>query len=88
MLWILAVQKVATGHVSSDGIVVCQRNIRTNLLPNGKTGFDAIEAGLKDCIKEIGMDLLRIGIGCTGPVDPVNGVIGKVAILPDGWSAS
>jgi glucokinase len=33
----------------------------------------------------LGTDLCGIGVGCTGPVDPVSGLIGQVDFLP-GWN--
>ncbi len=76
--------KVATGLVTSDGQIKSRRNIRTDSLPNGAAALDAIESSLKECRREAGATMSCIGIGCTGPVDPVNGVVGNVANLP-GW---
>ena len=39
---------------------------------------------LNACLDELGAKVRGIGIGCTGPVDPITGTIGKVANLP-GW---
>jgi glucokinase len=76
--------KVAIGLVSEDGRVVCRRTVRTDQLPTHTVGVAAIEMNLKDCVRESGAKLAGIGVGCTGPVDPVTGTIGKVATLP-GW---
>ncbi|MBC7928844.1 MAG: ROK family protein, partial [Bryobacteraceae bacterium] len=41
-------------------------------------------AVMDDGLIGVGRRLEAIGVGCTGPVDPVAGVIGDVALLP-GW---
>jgi len=76
--------KVAVGLVTRDGHVDSRRSIPTRDLGNWKIGVDAIDSGLKECIRETGVAPAGIGISCTGPVDPITGLIGKVANLP-GW---
>ena len=39
---------------------------------------------LRECEREAGASIGGIGIGCTGPVDPVTGILGNVDLLP-GW---
>jgi glucokinase len=41
-------------------------------------------AMLRETAAGAGADLHGIGVGCTGPVDPVSGVLGSVDLLP-GW---
>jgi len=76
--------KVAIGLVTSEGRITNRRNIRTDSLPNGAAALDAIESSLNDCLREAQASISCIGIGCTGPVDPIKGVVGNVANLP-GW---
>jgi glucokinase len=76
--------KVAVGLVTSDGIVISRRSIPTRDLKNSTIGVTQICSNLLACIQESGVTPEGIGIGCTGPVDPIRGEIGKVANLP-GW---
>jgi glucokinase len=76
--------KVAIGLVTLDGQIKNRRNIRTDSLPSGATALDAIESSLNDCLREAQAPISCIGIGCTGPVDPIKGAVGNVANLP-GW---
>ena len=76
--------KVAIGLVTLDGQIKNRRNIRTDSLPDGAAALDAIESKLNECLREASTPISSIGIGCTGPVDPISGVVGKVANLP-GW---
>lgn len=79
--------KVAIGLVTKDGRIVCRRSLRTQHLPNPKAALAGIKSNLEECLQESGGQLAGIGIGCTGPVDPLTGTIGKVANLPgwEGW---
>jgi glucokinase len=76
--------KVAIGLVTNDGQIRSRRSIRTDSLPSGAVALDAIEVELRECLHEAPVSMSCIGIGCTGPVDPVSGVVGNVANLP-GW---
>ena len=76
--------KVAIGLVDLDGRVQYQKSIPTNLLTTPAMAVDAIAASLAECVAATNAGLMGIGIGCTGPVDPILGVVGKVALLP-GW---
>jgi glucokinase len=76
--------KVAVGLVAHDGHISSRRSIPTRQLANSTIGVAAIATSLIECIKESGAAPKGIGIGCTGPVNPITGEIGKVANLP-GW---
>jgi glucokinase len=74
--------KMAAGVVHPDGILLSSEQVPT--LP---------EQGLPDALQRMadmlrrcadGRPLVGIGIGCTGPVDPFSGEIGKVEFMP-GW---
>lgn len=76
--------KIAAGAVDGRGRVLARR-----LMPTApRDGFDAVMERIIDMLtgirEETGADFRGIGIGCTGPVDPVTGVIGDVEFLP-GW---
>lgn len=73
--------KIAVGVVHPDGIVLSSEQCPT--LP---------EKGLEDAVLRIaemlrrcadGRPLVGIGVGCTGPVDPLLGVVGNVEFLPE-----
>ncbi len=76
--------KITVGLVTGSGRVVSRRGLVTSTFSNGAAGLAAIEEQLHSCLSQTGAGLLGIGISCTGPVDPLTGVVGKVATLP-GW---
>jgi glucokinase len=76
--------KISLGLVTDSGRVVCRRGLATSAFTNADAALTAIEEQLNRCISETGASLQGIGIGCTGPVNPLSGVVGKVANLP-GW---
>jgi glucokinase len=78
--------KIAIGLVSHKGQVVCRRTLRTTDFPDGRRAVVAMGEALCDCLSETGARIAGIGISCTGPVDPLTGIIGKVANLPPGWN--
>jgi len=77
--------KIAVGVVHPDGVILSSEQCPT--LP--EQGFDAalqrIAAMLQRCAD--GRPLVGVGVGCTGPVDPLLGVVGNVEFLP-GWEGS
>lgn len=76
--------KISLGLVTDSGSVVCRRSLATSAFANASTALAAIEEQLNICLTQTGASLQGIGIGCTGPVNPLTGVVGKVANLP-GW---
>ncbi len=76
--------KIAAGIVSPDGAVMAQRTCPTESSRGFDDGFTRIRRLLRDLEEESGASLDGIGIGCTGPVDPITGAIGKAELLP-GW---
>ena len=76
--------KIAVGAVDADGRVLAKEETPTA----AQKGFDAamkrVAAMLERVRSKAGEPLGGIGIGCTGPVDPVSGEIGDVEFLP-GW---
>jgi glucokinase len=48
------------------------------------SAMEGVVDSLSDIRREQNVDFCGIGIGCTGPVDPIRGVVGNVEFLP-GW---
>lgn len=76
--------KIAAGVVNGNGRVMAKAERPTD----AARGFDyAIERVVEMLSRTAAEALIRlkgIGIGCTGPVDPISGLIGNVYLLP-GW---
>ena len=71
--------KIAVAAVDPSGRVVARTEWSTlALAPQG-----AVERIAQE-LSRLGHPFQGIGIGCTGPVDPFSGVVGKVDLLP-GW---
>ncbi|MBC7926709.1 MAG: ROK family protein, partial [Bryobacteraceae bacterium] len=76
--------KIAVGIVSSFGEVVWSSEFPTEASLGPERALGQICAVMDDGIIGVGRRLEATGVGCTGPVDPVSGTIGDVALLP-GW---
>lgn len=75
--------KIAVGIVDNDGRVLRRKQVPTN--PDNYTaGVDSISGMLRETASKAGVELTGIGIGSTGPVDPIRGEFGDVDFLP-GW---
>ncbi|MGA2983302.1 MAG: ROK family protein [Terriglobia bacterium] len=76
--------KIAVGVVDVSGRVLARKECPTD----GPLGFDhAMQRAselLARCADQAGVKLRGIGIGCTGPVDPLTGTLGDINTLP-GW---
>ena len=76
--------KIAVGVVDSAGRLLGRAEMPTA----ARDGFAAAMARVVTLLEKVrasaGVELRGIGIGCTGPVDPVSGEIGSVDFLP-GW---
>ncbi len=75
--------KIAVGAIDAAGKVLAKEVHATQVAE----GFDAAMrriAGMLDSTSErAGVELSGIGIGCTGPIDPMSGEIGSVEFLAD-----
>lgn len=75
--------KIAAGLVDAMGRAVTRAEIPTD--PAG--GFDSAMARtiglLSEAVQKTGAELQGIGIGCTGPVNPLTGELGQVNFFPD-----
>ncbi len=79
--------KIAAGIVDENGALICSRTCDTGAGRGYDDALARIVEMLRGCVQDSGADLKGIGIGCTGPVDPVAGIIGDVDFLP-GWQGA
>jgi glucokinase len=75
--------KIAVGMVDENGRVLSKMESPTDP-ERYADGLDRITAMLRDTAKNAGVEISGIGIGSTGPVDPIAGEFGDVDFLP-GW---
>src|SRR4029077_10925743 len=75
--------KIAVGMVDAGGKVLARTQSPTD--PNRyDEGLRAIASMLRETAENAGAEISGIGIGSTGPVDPIRGEFGDVDFLP-GW---
>jgi len=75
--------KIAVGMVDDNGKVLSR--IETPSDPNNYPGgLEWIASALRETAKKAGVEITGIGIGSTGPVDPLTGEFADVDFLP-GW---
>jgi glucokinase len=77
--------KIAVGAVDEQGRVLAKEETPTAAGEGFDQAMERVIAMLLRVRKAAGVEYCGIGIGCTGPVDPITGVIGDVDFLP-GWS--
>ena len=75
--------KIAVGMVDESGRVIARTETPTDAHVYS-TGLDDIARMLKETASKSGRQLNGIGVGSTGPVDPIRGEFGDVDFLP-GW---
>jgi glucokinase len=75
--------KIAVGMVDENGRVLSKMESPTDP-ERYADGLDRISGMLRDAAKNAGVEISGIGIGSTGPVDPIAGEFGDVDFLP-GW---
>ena len=75
--------KIAVGMVDDKGKVLARAQTPTDG-HNYARGLEAIARMLRETSAQAGAALTGIGIGATGPVDPIRGEFGDVDFLP-GW---
>lgn len=76
--------KIAVGLVDDSGRILSRAECPTASERGFPDGLARMVAMLRERAARDGAKLDGIGIGCTGPVDPVTGVLGTVDLLP-GW---
>jgi len=75
--------KIAVGIVDGDGKILSRTQAPTDP-QNYPAALDLIARMLRDTAAQAGTTITGIGIGSTGPVDPIRGEFGDVDFLP-GW---
>jgi glucokinase len=75
--------KIAVGIVDENGRVLSKMESPTDP-ERYADGLDRISGMLRDTARNAGVEISGIGIGSTGPVDPIAGEFGDVDFLP-GW---
>jgi glucokinase len=76
--------KIAAGVVDENGRVLAKAECPTDVPRGFAEAMRRVVEMLARCADQSGVKLQGIGIGCTGPVDPVGGSLGNVNLLP-GW---
>ncbi|HEY1891960.1 MAG TPA: ROK family protein [Steroidobacteraceae bacterium] len=79
--------KIAVGIVDERGKLLDRQEMPTAAAEGAGEAFERIGRALVALQSRTGTALGGIGIGCTGPVDPLSGEIGVVEFLP-GWQGS
>jgi glucokinase len=76
--------KFAVGIVSETGIILARTESPSFPERGAKAGISTIIKMLRETLAQAGGTLRGIGIGCTGPVNPSTGELGRNEFLP-GW---
>ena len=76
--------KIAVGLVDETGHVLAKAECPTDVPRGFAEAMRRVIEMLTQCAHQCGVKLHGIGIGCTGPVDPIAGSLGNVNLLP-GW---
>lgn len=75
--------KIAVGLVDSQGRILAREVSPTAPEKGVEDGLARIQEMLAACREQVpGSQLVGIGVGCTGPVDPETGVLGPNSFLP------
>src|SRR5277367_4204276 len=74
--------KIAVGLVDPMGRVLVKQEIPTGAEKSFDEAMGGTIQALSALLRSTGCQLDGIGIGCTGPVDPLTGVLGDVNTLP------
>ena len=79
--------KIAVGVVDDDGHVLASTSCPTDPASGLDVAIQRMTDMLHKTVQEAGGTLNGVGIGCTGPVFPELGTIGKVEFMP-GWEGA
>lgn len=74
--------KIAVGIVDGNGTVLSRTEAPTGPGSTYTSGLESIASMLRRSAKDAGAEVTGIGIGSTGPVDPLTGELGEVDFLP------
>lgn len=76
--------KIAAGVVDENGHILAKAECPTDVPRGFDHAMQRVAEMLAQSADQSGVKLQGIGIGCTGPVDPITGRLGNVNTLP-GW---
>ncbi len=76
--------KIAVGMVDDSGRQLARTESPTDPSVSSALGLALICEMLGQTASQAGGHLAGIGIGCTGPVDPLTGILGRIEFIP-GW---
>lgn len=76
--------KFAVGMISRDGELLARADTPSCPERGPEDGIGRICQLLEETATQVGEPLEGIGIGCTGPVNPLTGELGMISFLP-GW---
>lgn len=79
--------KLAVGSVDENGRLLSRLEAPSSEAEAYEDGIELITEMLRRMMRDTGSILMGIGIGSTGPVDPMTGRLGDVDFLP-GWSGA
>lgn len=79
--------KIAVGLVDDAGAIHAREHFATDAQRGYADAIARMRASLERLCAQVSAPLRGIGIGCTGPVDPMSGEIGEVDFLT-GWRGS
>lgn len=75
--------KIAVGLVSESGAVLARLDTPTDPASEPASAAARMSELLRQCVTQTGDTLDGIGIGCTGPVDPLTGELGRIEFMPN-----
>jgi len=74
--------KIAVGVVDGEGKVLSRMESATDAQRSYEDGLEVVVGMLRKTVAEVGKKIEGIGIGSTGPVNPVTGEFGDIDFLP------
>ncbi len=74
--------KLAVGVVNENGTVLSKMDVPTGPASTYASGLENITSMLRQTAQNAGAEITGIGMGSTGPVDPMTGEFGEVDFLP------
>ena len=75
--------KIAVGAIDAAGKVLAKEVLATRVAEGFDAAMQRVAEMLGSARERVGVELSGIGIGCTGPIDPLSGEIGSVEFLAD-----
>ena len=79
--------KIAAGIVDPCGQVLAYAECPTDADKGYGDGLQRMTDMLRQTASQAGETIQGIGIGCTGPVDPLTGILGEIQFMPS-WSGA